>query len=67
MLTKGNLCFMLENVKTVINGDLRPYNGSNLQMRGLGPDVMYLVGPQGVSLLGFFRLSIHLYLLLSPY
>ena len=59
--------FTLENVKTVINGDLRPYNGSNLQMRGLGPDVMYQVGPKGVSLLGFFRLSFHLYLLLSPY
>ena len=34
---------------------------------GLGPDVVSVVGPTGVSLLDFFYCGIQLYILLSPY
>ena len=36
-------------------------------MRGLGPAVVYVVGPTGVKLLNFFFSSIQLYVLLSPH
>ena len=36
-------------------------------MRGLGPDVMSVVGPTWVSLLDLFCSGIQLYILLSPY
>ena len=36
-------------------------------MRGLGPDVVYVVESTGVKLLGFFQSGIQLYILFRPY
>ena len=36
-------------------------------MRGLGPDVVSVVGPMGVQMLDFFYSSIQLYILLSHF
>ena len=36
-------------------------------MRGLGPDVVSVVGPPGALTVGFFNSGIQLYILLSPY
>ena len=46
--------------------NLRFYDGSDLNtylsMRGLGPDVMSVIGPIGVYLLGLFYSGIQLYM-----
>ena len=36
-------------------------------MRGLGPDVVSVVGPTGVELLSFFYSGMQIYILFSPY
>ena len=46
---------------------LRLYDGSYLQMRGLGLDVVSVVEPMGVKLSDFFYSSNQINLLLSPY
>ena len=51
--------------------DLKLYDDSylktDLYMRGLGPDVVSLVGLTRVYLLNFFCPGVPLYVLLSPY